>query len=87
MKYGAIPTNLFERLALWSGRVPVPIIDVLFEERRRRTIRADSFYVLTFYVRPLPFYSLSFSLATFSFGLALVARLRGVLAGAGSLVA
>ena len=40
MKYGAIPTSLFERLALWSGKVPVPIIDVLFGPLKARAIMA-----------------------------------------------
>ena len=30
MKYGAIPSNLLEQLALWSGRVPLPLIDALY---------------------------------------------------------
>jgi 2-polyprenyl-3-methyl-5-hydroxy-6-metoxy-1,4-benzoquinol methylase len=40
MKYGAIPTTLFERLALWTGKVPVPIIDALFGPLKARAIMA-----------------------------------------------
>jgi hypothetical protein len=40
MKYGAIPTSLLERLALWSGKVPVPIIDALFGPLKARAIMA-----------------------------------------------
>jgi hypothetical protein len=40
MKYGAIPSNLLERMALWSGKVPVPLIDVLFGPLKARAIMA-----------------------------------------------
>jgi hypothetical protein len=40
MKYGAIPTTLLERLALWAGQVPVPIIDALFGPLKARAIMA-----------------------------------------------
>ncbi|HET9528837.1 MAG TPA: class I SAM-dependent methyltransferase [Blastocatellia bacterium] len=40
MKYGVIPTNLFERLALWSGKVPVPVIDAVLSITKARTIMA-----------------------------------------------
>jgi hypothetical protein len=42
MKYGAIPTSLLERLALWSGKVPVPIIDVLIGPLKARAIMAGA---------------------------------------------
>jgi hypothetical protein len=40
MRYGAIPSNLLERIALWSGKVPVPVIDVLFGPLKARAIMA-----------------------------------------------
>jgi len=40
MKYGLIPTNLIERLALWSGKLPVPMIDALFGPIKTRAIMA-----------------------------------------------
>jgi hypothetical protein len=40
MRYGAIPSTLLERLALWSGKVPVPVIDVLFGPLKARAIMA-----------------------------------------------
>jgi hypothetical protein len=40
LRYGAIPSTLLERLALWSGKVPVPIIDVLFGPLKARAIMA-----------------------------------------------
>jgi O-methyltransferase domain len=40
MRYGAIPSNLLERMALWSGKVPVPLIDVLFGPLKARAIMA-----------------------------------------------
>ncbi len=40
MKYGLIPTNLLERLALLSGKVPVPVIDALFGPLKTRAIMA-----------------------------------------------
>jgi len=40
MKYGLIPTNLIERLALWSGKLPVPMMDALFGPIKTRAIMA-----------------------------------------------
>jgi hypothetical protein len=40
MKYGVIPTSLLERLALWSGKVPVPAIDALVSIIKSRTLMA-----------------------------------------------
>lgn len=38
MKYGAIPENVFERLALAAGRVPVPAMDALFSIMKARAL-------------------------------------------------
>ena len=38
MKYGAIPSNLIERLALWMGKVPVPMLDALFSILKARSL-------------------------------------------------
>src|SRR5688500_9562070 len=40
MKYGVIPTNPLERLALWAGKVPVPALDVLYGIMKARAIMA-----------------------------------------------
>lgn len=40
MKYGLIPTDLLERLALWSGKLPVPMLDALFGPLKTRAIMA-----------------------------------------------
>src|SRR5262252_3506269 len=40
MQYGPIPTNIFERVALWSGKVPVPLMDVLFSILKARGLMA-----------------------------------------------
>ena len=40
MKYGLIPTNILERLALWSGKLPVPMMDALFGPMKTRAIMA-----------------------------------------------
>lgn len=40
MKYGLIPSNLIERLALWSGKLPVPMLDALFGPIKTRAIMA-----------------------------------------------
>jgi 2-polyprenyl-3-methyl-5-hydroxy-6-metoxy-1,4-benzoquinol methylase len=40
MKYGVIPTNLLERLALWMGKVPVPLLDSLFSILKTRSLMA-----------------------------------------------
>jgi hypothetical protein len=40
MQYGAIPTNLFERLALWTGKVPLPVMDSLFSIMKARGLMA-----------------------------------------------
>lgn len=38
MKFGAIPTSLAERLALMSGKVPVPVLDALIGPLKARCI-------------------------------------------------
>lgn len=40
MKYGAIPSNFIERLALWMGKVPVPMLDALFSILKARALMA-----------------------------------------------
>ena len=40
MKYGAIPSNPLEWLALWMGKVPVPLLDSLFSILKTRAIMA-----------------------------------------------
>jgi len=40
MKYGVIPSNLVERLALWMGKVPVPMLDALFSILKSRSLMA-----------------------------------------------
>lgn len=40
MKYGVIPSNIAERLALWLGKVPVPMLDALFSLLKARTLMA-----------------------------------------------
>ena len=40
MQYGPVPTNIFERLALWSGKVPVPLMDALFSIMKARGLMA-----------------------------------------------
>jgi hypothetical protein len=40
MKYGLIPTSIVERIALWSGKVPVPMVDALFGPLKTRAIMA-----------------------------------------------
>jgi O-methyltransferase domain len=40
MKYGVIPTNLVERLALATGKVPLPVLDVLVTILKSRAIMA-----------------------------------------------
>lgn len=40
MKYGIIPTRLAERIALWAGQVPIPLIDCTFSLIRIRAIMA-----------------------------------------------
>ena len=40
MKYGVIPSNMLERLALWMGKVPVPLLDSLFSIMKTRSIMA-----------------------------------------------
>jgi 2-polyprenyl-3-methyl-5-hydroxy-6-metoxy-1,4-benzoquinol methylase len=42
VKYGLIPTNLLERVALWSGNVPVPLLDALFGLVKTRSIMAGA---------------------------------------------
>ncbi|HJQ26192.1 MAG TPA: methyltransferase [Blastocatellia bacterium] len=40
MKYGAIPSNLLERLALWTGKMPLPLLDSLFSIMKARGLMA-----------------------------------------------
>src|ERR1700722_10944861 len=40
MQYGVIPTNLLERIALMSGKVPVPLMDALFSIMKARGLMA-----------------------------------------------
>lgn len=40
MKYGVIPTNLVERLALATGKIPVPLIDAIYSLMKARAIMA-----------------------------------------------
>ncbi len=40
MEYGVIPTTLGERVALWAGRVPLPLIDCVFPLIQTRAIMA-----------------------------------------------
>ena len=40
MKYGAIPSNLLERLALWTGKLPLPLLDSLFSIMKARGLMA-----------------------------------------------
>lgn len=40
MRYGVIPTSLLERLALGSGRIPIPVLDALFGPIKTRAIMA-----------------------------------------------
>src|SRR5262245_36036149 len=40
MQYGPVPTNIFERIALWSGKVPVPLMDALFSILKARGLMA-----------------------------------------------
>jgi len=40
MKYGVIPTSVLERMALATGKVPVPMIDALFGPLKTRAIMA-----------------------------------------------
>ncbi len=40
MQYGAIPTNILERIALRAGKVPVPLMDALFSIMKARGLMA-----------------------------------------------
>jgi 2-polyprenyl-3-methyl-5-hydroxy-6-metoxy-1,4-benzoquinol methylase len=40
MQYGAIPTSLIERIALASGKVPIPVLDTLFAMLKARSVMA-----------------------------------------------
>jgi len=40
MKYGPIPENPFESLALLSGKVPVPVLDAIFSLMKARSLMA-----------------------------------------------
>jgi len=42
MKYGLIPTNLLERLAVWTGKIPIPLIDALYGPIKTRSIMAGA---------------------------------------------
>lgn len=40
MRYGVIPTGAAERIALWAGRVPLPLLDCIFPLVQTRSIMA-----------------------------------------------
>jgi 2-polyprenyl-3-methyl-5-hydroxy-6-metoxy-1,4-benzoquinol methylase len=40
MRYGAIPDNLIERIGLWFGLAPIPVIDCLCSMMKARTLMA-----------------------------------------------
>src|SRR5712692_2718041 len=40
MQYGVTPTNLFERIALAAGKVPIPLLDSLFGIVKARALMA-----------------------------------------------
>jgi 2-polyprenyl-3-methyl-5-hydroxy-6-metoxy-1,4-benzoquinol methylase len=40
VKYGAIPENLFERLALAAGQVPLPLLDAIYSLMKARSLMA-----------------------------------------------
>jgi len=40
MKYGVIPENVFERLALASDKVPLPVLDAIFSLMKARSLMA-----------------------------------------------
>lgn len=40
MKYGVIPTNFLERAAAWAGKLPLPLIDVVYGPMKARVIMA-----------------------------------------------
>jgi hypothetical protein len=40
MRYGPIPTNIIEQLALWTDRLPVPVMDALFSIMKARGLMA-----------------------------------------------
>jgi len=40
VKFGVIPTSLIERLALWTGKVPVPVLDALVGPLKARCLMA-----------------------------------------------
>lgn len=40
MKYGPIPSNIVERIALWSGNVPIPMMDSLVSIMKARGLMA-----------------------------------------------
>ena len=44
MKYGPIPENPFERLALLSGKVPVPVLDAIFSLMKARCLMGNDYY-------------------------------------------
>src|SRR5262245_35938648 len=40
MKYGVIPTSVGERIALWTGKIPVPLLDAVFPLMKARCLMA-----------------------------------------------
>jgi trans-aconitate methyltransferase len=40
MQYGPVPTNIFERVAFWTGKVPIPMMDALFSIMKARGLMA-----------------------------------------------
>src|SRR3954464_9186403 len=42
MKYGLIPSNFLERVALWSGKIPIPLLDALYGPIKTRAIMAGA---------------------------------------------
>jgi 2-polyprenyl-3-methyl-5-hydroxy-6-metoxy-1,4-benzoquinol methylase len=41
VKFGPVPENLFERIALKAGKVPTPVLDVLFGPLKARVVMAS----------------------------------------------
>jgi 2-polyprenyl-3-methyl-5-hydroxy-6-metoxy-1,4-benzoquinol methylase len=42
MKYGLIPSNFLERVALWTGKIPTPLLDALYGPIKTRAIMAGA---------------------------------------------
>ena len=40
MKYGVTASNIFERIALWAGKVPIPMLDSLYSIMKVRSLMA-----------------------------------------------